>query len=132
MMSPESTSASTRIDKWLWAARFFKTRSLATEAVDGGKVQINGVRVKPAKEVKPGDKVEITTGLAPREVVVVGIKERRGSAPEAQALYEETEASIARRVEAVDAHRLKVEPGREREGRPTKRERRQYDRWRGD
>lgn len=131
-MNTDFHSPSTRIDKWLWAARFFKTRSLATEAVDGGKVQVNGLRVKPAKEVRAGDKVTVTVGIATRDVVVQGIKERRGSAPEAQALYEETAESIARREAAVDARRLQVEPADAIQGRPTKRDRRRFDRWRGE
>ncbi|MCL2657211.1 MAG: RNA-binding S4 domain-containing protein [Betaproteobacteria bacterium] len=122
----------TRIDKWLWAARFFKTRSLATEAVDGGRVQINGQRIKPAKEVKVGDRVEVSLGHDTRSVIVRGIAERRGSASVAQQLYEETSESIARCEEAGAMRRLQVEPALERQGRPTKRDRRDYTRWRGE
>ncbi len=130
-MNPNELS-STRIDKWLWAARFFKTRSLATEAVDGGRVEINGHRIKPAKEVKLGDSVEVSLGHETRSVIVRGIAERRGPASVAQQLYEETPESIAKRQEASALRRLRVEPADERQGRPTKRERRSYDRWRGD
>ncbi len=123
----------TRIDKWLWAARFFKTRSLATEAVDGGRIEINGNRAKPSREVKPGDRVAVSLGRETRSVVVRGILERRGPANVAQQLYEETPESIARREEASAARRLQAEPALERqgEGRPTKRERRVLERWRG-
>jgi len=123
---------STRIDKWLWAARFFKTRSLATEAVDGGRVEINGHRVKPSKDVKPGDRVEVSLGHETRILIVRGIAERRGPASVAQQLYEETPESIAKREEAGAMRKLQVEPGQDRQGRPTKRDRRTYDRWRGE
>ena len=122
----------TRIDKWLWAARFFKTRSLASEAVEGGRVQINDQRVKPAKAVKIGDRVEVGLGHETRTVIVRGIAERRGSASVAQQLYEETPESVTRREEASAMRRLQVEPALERQGRPTKRARRDYDRWRGE
>jgi len=121
-----------RIDKWLWAARFFKTRSLATDAVDGGRVQINGLRVKPAKDVKIGDRVELSIGDLHWELRVQGLSEKRGPAPEARLLYEETEASQARRQKAVEERHLRVEPASELQGRPTKRDRRSIDRWRGD
>ncbi|WP_172201500.1 MULTISPECIES: RNA-binding S4 domain-containing protein [unclassified Niveibacterium] len=126
----QDPGARTRIDKWLWAARFFKTRSLATEAVEGGKVRINGLGVKPAKEVRPGDRVAFSNGPVSREVIVLGIADKRGPAPVAQLLYEETAESIAAREQLADARRLKVEPAAERHGRPTKRERRDYERWR--
>lgn len=90
-------SSSVRIDKWLWAARFFKTRSLARDAVAGGKVHVDGQRVKPARDVKPGDRVTITKGELQFEVVVDGIAGRRGPAREAQQLYTETDASVAAR-----------------------------------
>jgi len=126
----QDPGAKTRIDKWLWAARFFKTRSLATEAVEGGKVRINGLAIKPAKDVRPGDRVAFSNGQVNREVLVRGIADKRGSAPVAQQLYEETADSIAAREQAADARRLKVEPAAERHGRPTKRDRRDYERWR--
>lgn len=119
-----------RIDKWLWAARFFKTRTLATEAVEGGRVQVNGLRVKPAKDVKLGDRIEISIADAHWEVHVEGLSEKRGSAPEARLLYRESEASLARREQAAEARRMRVEPAAELHGRPTKRDRRTMDRWR--
>ena len=121
-----------RVDKWLWAARFFKTRSLATDAVEGGKVQVNGLRVKPAKDVKPGDRVEVTIGDMHWELIVEGLSEKRGPAPEARKLYRETEASEAARQKVAEERHLRVEPSLEIHGRPTKRDRRSLDRWRGD
>src|SRR5690242_6128227 len=82
-----------RVDKWLWAARFYKTRSLATEAVDGGKVEVNGERAKPAKAVKPGDEIRLRLGPYEHILIVRGLADRRGPASVAQSLYEETEAS---------------------------------------
>ncbi|MBK9393674.1 MAG: RNA-binding S4 domain-containing protein [Uliginosibacterium sp.] len=124
------TLTAVRIDKWLWAARFFKTRSLATDAVEGGRVQINGLRVKPAKDVKPGDRVEVSIGDMHWELVVEGLSEKRGPATEARKLYAETEASQARRQKALEERHLRVEPAAELQGRPTKRDRRSMDRWR--
>lgn len=126
----QDPGAKTRIDKWLWAARFYKTRSLATDAVEGGKVRINGLPIKPSKDVRNGDRVAFSNGPVSREVIVRGIADKRGSAPVAQQLYEETAESIADREQAADARRLKVEPAAERRGRPTKRDRRDYERWR--
>src|SRR5947208_3190063 len=87
-----------RLDKWLWAARLVKTRGLAAEAIAGGRVHLNGARAKPSKEVRSGDRLEITVGQVRREVLVRGVAERRGPAREAQLLYEETPESIAERV----------------------------------
>lgn len=110
-----------RLDKWLWAARFFKTRSLATAAVAGGKVRLDGVPVKPAREVKPGDELEIAVGDQRWTVVVRGLNEQRRPAPEARLLYEETAASAARRAEQAELRKLAPAPGAEMRGRPTKR-----------
>jgi ribosome-associated heat shock protein Hsp15 len=110
-----------RLDKWLWAARFFKTRSLATAAVAGGKVKLDGVPVKPAREVKPGDELEIAVGDQCWTVVVRGLNEQRRPAPEARLLYEETAASAARRAEQAELRKLAPAPGAELRGRPTKR-----------
>ena len=121
----------TRIDKWLWAARFFKTRSLASAAVDGGKVQLNDVRVKPAKEVKAGDVLSISIGQVKWVVVVRALADKRGPASVAQQLYEETEASRTAREAQREQTRLVVEPGSAIRGRPTKRDRRRMDRFGG-
>ena len=120
----ESGTERLRIDKWLWVARFFKTRSLATDAVEGGKVHLNGVRVKPAKTLNPGDTLEIRIGPFQFIIVVCGFTPRRGPASEAIKLYQETEESRTVR-EALTAQ-LKAEAvhGEERQGRPTKRDRR--------
>lgn len=120
-----------RLDKWLWAARFFKTRSIATDAVDGGKVKLNGVAVKPAKEVKVGDRLQIRAGEQDWEVVVEGLNEQRRPAPEAQLLYRETEESRERRARAAELRKLDPLPDPEQKGRPTKRDRRQLSRFRG-
>ncbi|QAU33411.1 S4 domain-containing protein [Janthinobacterium sp. 17J80-10] len=120
-------SAAVRIDKWLWAARFFKTRSLATDAVDGGKVRLNGERIKPARSVKPGDTLAIDNGATEWEVVVRGLSETRGPAAVAQTLYEETAESIAKRQQSAETRRLFQEPGAAIRGRPTKRDRRKLD-----
>lgn len=121
-----------RLDKWLWAARFFKHRSLATEAVDGGKIQLNGIRVKPAKDVKIGDRVDIQIADSRYTVIVRGIAEKRGSATIAQGLYEETPESIAAREAGHEERRLAATPGADLHGRPTKRDRRQIGRFTGE
>lgn len=118
----------TRIDKWLWAARFFKTRSLASAAVEGGKVQVNGIRVKPAKEIRSGDTLGISIGPGRWVVVVRGLADKRGPADFAKTLYEETAESCAARQALREQAKLAVEPGRAIHGRPTKRDRRRLDR----
>jgi len=117
-----------RIDKWLWAARFFKTRSMATDAVDGGKVRLNGERIKPARPLKVGDRLDIDNGATEWEVVVQGMADKRGSAAVAQTLYAETGQSIARRQEKAEQRKFFREPGETIKGRPTKRDRRRLDR----
>ena len=116
-----------RIDKWLWAARFFKTRGAATEAVTGGHVHVNGERVKPARDVKVGDRLEIRRGQQRFTVVVTGLAERRGSATAAAKLYEETPESIAEREKRRDERRLSKPLGSDLSERPTKRDRRRLD-----
>lgn len=117
-----------RIDKWLWAARFFKTRSLATEAVAGGRVHVNDTRVKPSREVAPGDRVEVTFAAGRRMTVIVkAVADRRGPASEAQALYEETPESIEERERRSAERRVARPPGAGLPGRPTKRDRRRLD-----
>jgi len=115
------------LDKWLWAARFFKTRSLATEAVDRGRVTVNGDRAKPARNVKIGDVLEIDNGSDQWEVDVMGLSDVRGPAPVARNLYEETDVSVARRAAVAENRRLYREPGTTIKGRPTKRDRRELD-----
>lgn len=122
-------SDSVRIDKWLWAARFFKTRSLATEAVDGGKVRLNGDRIKPARGVKTGDRLEIDNGSTEWEVIVKDLAEKRGSAVVAQALYSETEHSVDERQKKAEQRKLFQEPSQAIKGRPTKRDRRLLDKF---
>jgi ribosome-associated heat shock protein Hsp15 len=119
-----------RIDKWLWAARFYKTRSLATHAVDAGKVKLNGAAVKPAREVRIGDRLAPRVGDESWEVIVRGFNEQRRPAPEARLLYQETEASIRNRAQAAELRRLAPAPTAEHKGRPTKRDRRQIIRFR--
>ena len=116
-----------RIDRWLWAARFFKTRGAATEAVLGGRVHLNGSRAKPAKEVRAGDRLEITVADARREVVVQAVAERRGPASVASTLYEETPDSIARRERIAAERRLARPLGADLGMRPTKRDRRRLE-----
>ncbi len=124
---------SLRIDKWLWAARFYKTRSLAAEEIGKGRVQVNGQDAKASREVKVGDRVRFRQGPVEREVVVSGISAVRGPAPVAQQLYEETPESIERRQAAAQQRRLAAEPALSIEqGRPTKRDRRQIDKAWGD
>ena len=115
-----------RIDKWLWAARFFKTRSLATDAVDGGRIRLNGERPKPAKEVKIGDRIDIRIGQFHHDIAVTGLADRRGSATVAAALYSESEESRAARAEVAARLRAmaQINPFK---GRPTKRTRRQIE-----
>jgi ribosome-associated heat shock protein Hsp15 len=116
-----------RLDKWLWAARFSKTRSAATEAVLGGRVHVNGARVKPSKEVRAGDVVDVTIGSAKRTVEVTGVSDKRGSASVAATLYTETADSIAAREQHAVERRLARPPGADLGARPTKLERRRLD-----
>ena len=116
-----------RLDKWLWAARFFKTRSTAVEAINGGRVSVNGERAKPAQELKAGDAVSIRTPPFEYAVVVKSLSEKRGSAAVAAALFQETEESRARRT--VLAAEMKSLPQPRFKGRPTKKTRRDYERW---
>lgn len=117
-----------RLDKWLWVARFFKTRSLAASEVDGGHVDVNGERAKPAKGIRVGDEVRIRLNQYTYVVHVRGLAERRGPASAAQALYEETEASREERARLAEQRRLAPSPTYEEGGRPTKRDRRDISR----
>lgn len=117
-----------RIDKWLWAARFFKTRSLAADEIGKHRVQVNGEIAKASREVKPGDKVTVRLGPVTREVMVRGLSGQRGPAPIAQQLYEETPESIAAQAAVREQRRLGSEPALSIEqGRPTKRDRRDLE-----
>ena len=107
-----------RIDKWLWAARFFKTRSLATEAVQGGRVQVEGVRVKPARDVRVGETVAVTVGETTTIVVVRALTDKRGSGPQAALLYEETDESRQVRERRRELRRLAPPPGADLAGPP--------------
>jgi ribosome-associated heat shock protein Hsp15 len=120
----EDDSARHRIDKWLWYARFFKTRSLAAQAVSGGKVHVNGDRVKPAHDVRIGDRLSIVIGGADAEFDVLGLPARRGPAPEARSHYQETPQSVERRTKLREQHRLAEMTRPRPEGRPDKRDRR--------
>ena len=117
-----------RIDKWLWAARFYKTRTLASEEIVRGRIEVNGQEVKPAREVKVGDTIALRREAVTRTVVVKGISGTRGPAPVAQQLYEETAESLKAREQAAEQRRLAPEPALSIEhGRPTKRGRRELD-----
>lgn len=125
--------ASMRLDKWLWAARFYKTRALAVDEINLGRVRVGGQPVKPARDVKVGDVLSIRIGTVAREVEVCGLSHQRGPAPQAQLLYAETAASITAREAAAEARRLAPEPASTiQQGRPTKQDRRRladWDRW---
>ncbi len=133
MTAKEGAVARVRIDKWLWAARFFKTRSLAAEAIAGGKVTVGGDRVKAAKMIGAGDEVRVRLGPYEHAIIVRGLSERRGPASVAVTLYEETAESAAARAKL--AEQLRMAPAAfvyEDKGRPTKRDRRELDRFRED
>ena len=121
-----------RLDKWLWAARFFKTRSLATQAIDQGRVKVNGERSKPAREIGPGDRLSLHIGEFDWTLTVRALSMQRGPAPVAQLLYEEDPASHARRQQQVSERKLAVNPAATIKGRPTKRDRRQIHRFTGE
>ncbi len=120
-----SEGSKQRIDKWLWAARFFKTRSIACQAIDGGHVRLNGATLKPSREIKVGDELDIRSGEQRWVVIVKALHALRRPAPEARTMYEETEASFEARVKAAEMRKLAPMPGSDIRGRPTKRDRRQ-------
>ncbi|HTH95089.1 MAG TPA: RNA-binding S4 domain-containing protein [Rhodocyclaceae bacterium] len=120
-----------RIDTWLWAARFFKTRSLSCKAIDAGHVKWNGATVKPAREIKAGDELEIRSGEQRFVVVVKALHALRRPASEARTMYEETEASFNARVQAAEMRKVAPTPGADGKGRPTKRDARQMRRFNG-
>jgi ribosome-associated heat shock protein Hsp15 len=121
------TDAQVRVDKWLWAARFYKTRSLATDAVAGGRVHVNGVRVKPSKEIRVDDELELSFGSLRRTVVVAGLSEKRGPASVAAALYVETPESVTGREQHALERRAARPLGADLGARPTKLDRRRLD-----
>jgi ribosome-associated heat shock protein Hsp15 len=129
-MDARAQDGKVRLDKWLWAARFFKTRALAVEAIEGGKVTLNDERAKRAKGVQPGDVVRIRQGPYEHEIVVRGLSERRGPATEAATLYEETEASRAARERVALAMKSMAHDFAHDRGRPSKKERRDIHRFR--
>jgi ribosome-associated heat shock protein Hsp15 len=118
-----------RLDKWLWASRLLKTRSDAAEAARGGRVHLNGRAVKPSHDVKPGDRLDLRLGTRSIELDVLGVSDKRGPAPVAQALYAETQGSVENRERHMEARRLGMAgPAPEKGGRPTKRDRRRMER----
>ncbi len=131
MKAGSPAAAVVRIDKWLWAARFFKTRAAAQQAVEGGKIKLNGERTKPGKDLKVGDRLVIHAGISAWTMTVVRLADKRGPATVARTLYEEDEASRAQREEQAALRRFAASPDQDRSGRPTKRERRQLEQWRG-
>jgi ribosome-associated heat shock protein Hsp15 len=129
-LRPAPAEQRLRLDKWLWAARFYKTRSLATDDIDKGRIQVNGQVAKASRDLKPGDMIDIRQGALVRTVRVKGLSAVRGAAPVAQLLYEETPESLTRRAEFSEQRRLSAEPADAIEqGRPTKRDRRQLADW---
>jgi ribosome-associated heat shock protein Hsp15 len=121
------TGIPVRVDKWLWAARFYKTRSLATDAVAGGRVHVNGVRVKPSKEIRVDDELKLTFGSLRRTVVVAGLSEKRGPASVAATLYVETPESVEAREQHALERRAARPLGADLGARPTKLDRRRLD-----
>ncbi len=121
--------ASVRLDKWLWAARFFKTRSLAREAVSGGKVHLNNNRAKPGRSLSPGDELRIQRGEEEYIITVIEASPRRGPAAVARTLYEESEENRSRREQQAEARKLEHQENFTREGRPDKRQRRRLVRF---
>ena len=130
-MSPHEPLTRVRLDKWLWAARFFKTRSAATEAVHGGKVEVNGEPAKPARMLAPGDTVRLRVPPAEYVLLVTALGERRGSAEAAARLYQETPASLATRERLAERLRLAPDFGFST-GKPDKKQRREIRKWKGD
>ena len=125
----DETTSGVRIDKWLWAARFYKTRSLAADAVTSGKVELNGERTKPAKSVKPGDSIRMRSGVFEQVVEVKALSDKRGPATVAQTLYAETADSAAARAKLAERMRYEMPAGTET-GRPSKKDRRDIARLR--
>lgn len=130
MKEPAEHAGRVRLDKWLWAARFYKTRGLSAEAIDAGKIEVNGERAKRARLVQAGDRLKIRIGPYEHVITIKGVSEKRGSAPVAQALYEEdAESRKAREVMAAHVRAMNANTGYE-SGRPTKKDRREIERLR--
>ena len=128
-MHDQDSDEEIRIDKWLWAARFFKTRSLAAESVAGGKVEVNGGRPKPSRIIRIGDHLSVRRGVYEWTVIVKGVAKNRGPASEAQLLYEETEESVRERQTVSARLRLERPPEFNLSGRPSKKDRRAIQRF---
>ena len=120
-----------RLDKWLWASRFFKTRKNASEAINGGKIHLNGVRVKPARNIKVGDQLSITRDGYKYSVEVLALNDKRRPAKEAQQLYSEAKESIRAREQEREIRKLNNASIHQSDKKPNKKERRQMDKWRG-
>ena len=131
-MSEQGEDSKLRLDKWLWAARFFKTRSLAKAAIEGGKVQLGGSRVKVSKEISVGDQLRIRQGWDEKDIEVLALSNQRRGAPEAQSLYRESAESIKRREESAAARKAAGGMIERPAKRPTKKQRRQIHRFRED
>jgi ribosome-associated heat shock protein Hsp15 len=129
-VSGDKDDRGVRLDRWLWAARLYRTRSLSSRAIDGGKVHLNGTRAKRSKMVREGDRLEITRGIYEYHLVVNGLSDRRGPASEASELYEETPESVQARQALARQLKGVPKPVFRGKGRPTKKERRQIDRFR--
>jgi ribosome-associated heat shock protein Hsp15 len=130
-MSTTMDTAAVRIDKWLWAARLVKTRALAVDAIRGGRVKLNGAPAKPSKDVKPGDEIEFSQGVIRLTARINGTAERRLPASQAVQLYTETEESRTEREQRIAEMKMTRPQGVDRNARPTKRDRRQFDKLRG-
>ena len=128
-MSQQKEEAKTRLDKWLWAARFYKTRQLAADAINGGHIHVNGARVKPSRILQLGDEIKITKTPFTFDITVTGLSVRRGPAKEAQLLYQESEASIDKREQLAAQRKLNAAQFPHAERRPDKRDRRRIIRF---
>ncbi len=126
----DKTLESVRLDKWLWAARFFKSRKLASEAISGGKVHLGGARVKPSRAVKTGDQLEITRDGYRYSITVQGLNDKRRPAKEAQLLYQETEQSIRAREQEQQLRKMNNASVHQSDRKPNKKERREMQKWR--
>ncbi len=124
MNSPQQSDSTVRLDKWLWAARFYKTRSMAKQAIEGGKVHYNSARSRPAKAVEVGAEIRVRVGFEERSVTVLGLSDQRRGAPEAQLLYSETETSIAKRQQNADIRKNVSQGAMAPVRRPSKKQRR--------